>query len=1144
MVVRLKLAFGLSFEDLYSLSGLKRLDHLFQEYVKEREIDLGYQLKIAREKAEDNSELILQLAPYVEDFLADLFAIGKEVAGLQKSHDHLAPVFYVKRQFVQRTAIKKYPLNQALEFDGEELKQKLHPWLTQFDELSFAETVQRWLQDEAEFVEPLDWAARYAAWATLTPSGHQAYPDRVLFRVPKKLDFHQLIALEKDEQGWHLLEEHRRLRDGFGLTDPGLSRLQALDQTHYCIFCQHQGKDSCSKGMKSKGESEDKFQKNTFGTPLTGCPLEEKISEMNETKAKGLSLGALAIITIDNPLVAATGHRICNDCMKACIYQKQEPVNIPGIETQILQDVLNLPWGFEIYSLLTRWNPLNFKRPLPLNPTGYKVLVVGMGPAGFNLSHHLLNDGHMVVGIDGLKIEPLTPELSGADYSGNRHPFKPIYSLDELSEPLNDRLSWGFGGVAEYGITVRWNKNFLKIIRLLLQRRDHFSLHGGVRLGGTITIDQAFAMGFDHIALCMGAGSPTLIPMKNSLAPGVRQASDFLMALQLTGAAKADSLANLQLRLPALVIGGGLTAIDTATETMAYYPQFVEKFYQRYHHLKAMGQESSIQECWTDTERSIAEEFLSHGQAVVQERQAAAHEGRAPNFQKLVQQWGGVTVVYRRDLTQAPSYTLNHEEVEKALEEGIHILDHATPVAVEVDEHGQARGLTVDMAGQQQTLPARTIFVAAGTKPNTNLRYDEAHHIHLDGQSFQALDESWQPVNPQRLAKPDQIHVLMHQRLDGRAMSFFGDLHPSYAGNVVKAMGSAKQGYPVISRVLKHRSPASPSAAQFLSHVAHQLTAVVHQVNRLTPTIVEVVVQAPLASENFQPGQFYRLQDYEALAPQVLGTRLAMEGLALTGASVDREKGLLSTIVLEMGGSSNLCHLLKPGEPIVLMGPTGMPTEIPYNETLLLAGGGLGNAVLFSIGQKARNQGNRVVYFAAYKKIQDRYKVEEIEKAADVIVWCCDEAPGFTVNRPQDKSFVGNIVQAMEAYAKGELGDVTLPLLTVDRIIAIGSDRMMSAVATARYETLKKYLNPQHVAIGSINSPMQCMMKEICAQCLQRHVDPVTGEEKIVYSCANQDQLLDWVDFGSLSDRLKQNAVQEKLTAQWLKLCLGDNLGN
>ena len=82
-----------------------------------------------------------------------------------------------------------------------------------------------------------------------------------------------------------------------------------------------------------------------------------------------------------------------------------------------------------------------------------------------------------------------------------------------------------------------------------------------------------------------------------------------------------------------------------------------------------------------------------------------------------------------------------------------------------------------------------------------------------------------------------------------------------------------------------------------------------------------------------------------------------MEGLALTGAWIDREQGLLSTIVLEMGGSSDLCALLKPGEPVILMGPTGTPTETPAGETVLLVGGGLGNAVLFSIGAALRARG-------------------------------------------------------------------------------------------------------------------------------------------------------------------------------------------
>jgi NAD(P)H-flavin reductase len=312
----------------------------------------------------------------------------------------------------------------------------------------------------------------------------------------------------------------------------------------------------------------------------------------------------------------------------------------------------------------------------------------------------------------------------------------------------------------------------------------------------------------------------------------------------------------------------------------------------------------------------------------------------------------------------------------------------------------------------------------------------------------------------------------------------------------------------------------------------------VHRVERLTPTIVEVVIHAPLAAQRFRPGQFFRLQNFESLAPRVDSTLLAMEGLALTGAWVDREKGLVSTIVLEMGGSSDLCALLEPGEPVILMGPTGAPTETPGGETVVLVGGGLGNAVLFSIGAALRAAGSKVLYFAGYKKRIDRYKVEQIEAAADEVVWCCDEAPGFAAGRPQDKSFHGNIVQAMTAHAEGRLGPASIALRDADRLVVIGSDAMMAAVAGARHGALAPHLKASHLAIGSINSPMQCMMKEICAQCLQPHVDPATGRTSYVFSCFNQDQDLDRVDFPGLRERLGQNSTQEKLTALWIDRCL------
>jgi hypothetical protein len=92
----------------------------------------------------------------------------------------------------------------------------------------------------------------------------------------------------------------------------------------------------------------------------------------------------------------------------------------------------------------------------------------------------------------------------------------------------------------------------------------------------------------------------------------------------------------------------------------------------------------------------------------------------------------------------------------------------------------------------------------------------------------------------------------------------------------------------------------------------------------------------------------------------------------------------------------------------------------------------------------------------------------------------------------------------------------------------------MNAVREARHGALAPLLNPRHLAIGSINSPMQCMMKEVCAQCLQKHKDPVTGKETVVFSCFNQDQDLDRVDFVHLRQRLRANSMQEKLSGVWL----------
>ena len=1184
----LVLGFGLAFEDLHHRDGLLRVDAAWRGFLAEVDAARAARFDAARTSpdaldAKAEAALLIEVGPALDAFVARLFGIEAEFAELRASHAALDPLWRVKWKFVKRQALLSVTPEMLVGFDADAARERLAADLgtpagtAAFDELGFARAVLDWQTDEASNADRLELAKRYAAWAVTTADGQARHAAGVLFRQPGKVDPYELLlhARSTEHDGVRITTirpEHirRRLdhdREPFALTDSGTDLAGALDQTNYCILCHKQGKDSCSKGLRDKPAADGApvYKRSAFGAELAGCPLEERISEFHTLKTDGHAIAALAMIVVDNPMLAATGHRICNDCMKGCIYQKQTPVDIPQAETRTLKDVLELPWGVEIYCLLTRWNPLNLRHPLPRPDSGRKVLVVGAGPAGYTLAHYLLNDGHQVVAVDGLKIEPLPPSLAGVDPDGSRVAFAPVRDIASLREPLDARTSAGFGGVAEYGITVRWDKNFLKLIRLLLERRDRFTLIGGVRFGGTLTVEDAWSLGFDHVALAIGAGKPTTLDIPNGLARGVRTASDFLMALQLTGAAKVDSLANMQLRLPVVVIGGGLTAIDTATESLAYYVVQVEKFRLRHEALVARLGETAVHAGWSADDRELADEFLAHAAALRAEREAARAQGRPARLVELLDAWGGVTIAYRKRLVDAPSYTLNHEEVEKALEEGIRFAECLAPTRVDVDALGAVRAIALARqhrgdegawhAGDEVVMPARTVFVAAGTQPNTVLAREHPTDFTLDGRYFRALDEEGRPVKPEHArAKPSAAHVLMAGEPGGRWMSYFGDVHPSYFGNVVKAMGSAKQGWPVVSRVLAARAPQSDEPADaFAARIGALLQARVVRVERLAPTIVEVVVHAPLAATHFEPGQFYRLQNFESLAECAApaggpATRLAMEGLALTGAWVDRERGLVSTIVLEMGGSSDLCRRLQPGEPVVLMGPTGTPTHIAAGETVVLAGGGLGNAVLFSIGAAFRAAGSRVLYFAGYKKHADRYKLDEIEAAADVVVWCCDESPGFEPRRPQDRAFVGNIVQAMLAWASGtplaapagtvDEGRRPVRLADADRLIAIGSDRMMAAVTRARHGVLAPHLKPGHAAIGSINSPMQCMMKEICAQCLQPQIDPVTGRTRYVFSCFDQDQPLDWVDFAALDQRLRQNAVQEKLTARWIAHCL------
>jgi len=982
----------------------------------------------------------------------------------------------------------------------------------------------------------------------------------VSFSDIHKTDYNHLVKSEQPGSDFPELikvpEKDHRNRFGFRLTDQRMNKREIADEVDYCIYCHERGKDSCSKGYTDRS---GEIKTNPLGIKLEGCPLCEKISEMHFVKKSGHPLASLALIMIDNPNVPGTGHRICNDCMKGCIFQTQEPVNIPQIETNVLTEIFKLPYGYEIYSLLSRWNPLNIKQPYALPYNGKNTMIVGMGPAGYTLAHYLLNDGFGVIGIDGLKIEKIHEKYTGTvnenGYTKFPEPVKDYFT--EICEELDKRVLQGFGGVSEYGITVRWDKNFLTAIYINLARREFFRLYDGVRFGGTLTIDDVWDYGIDHIAIATGAGKPTIIRMKNNLIRGIRKASDFLMTLQLTGASKKNNLANLQVQLPAIVIGGGLTAIDTSTELLAYYPVQVLKAYEKYIAIKENSGEEEFWKKLNEEESEIMKTFIEHGKEIRLLINKAEQDNSIPDTASLTKKWGGVKMVYRKGLEDSPAYRLNHEEIIEALKEGIEIVEHLSPVEAVSNKFCAVKEMVFQFSDKVEdeskrntlmTLKAKSVMVAAGTSPNIIYEKEYPGTFELDADNY--FFKSYKLVTDNRGEKKlievetDETGFFTSYEKDGKYITFYGDNHPVYAGNVVKAMASAKDGYEKVSelfeneiKIIKENRETSEmlknNFQDLVTNLDTDLIATIEKVERLTPNIIEVVVKAPAASRKFKPGQFYRLQNYETGAENLDGSVLTTEGLAMTGAWTDNEKGLISVIILEMGVSSNLCSRFKKGEKVVLMGPTGTPTEINSGETVLLAGGGLGNAVLFSIAKGLKEKGNKVIYFAGYKNSQDVYKMDDVEAGTDQVIWSIDAGEEIIPRREQDLSFKGNIVEAMNAYSEGVLGNKLFDFGSIDRMIVIGSDRMMKAVKDSR-KTIFKDVLKEHVAIGSINSPMQCMMKEICAQCLQRQVDEVTGKESFIFSCFNQDQDLDNVDFDNLHQRLKTNSVLEKLSDFYL----------
>jgi len=1079
----MKLAYDIHFEDLNSSKGNSKIDQLFLQFLLENNPIIYDQLISARTSPGsiskiDYSNLLIQCAPFLDDFLSMLFDIEAENHQLKIKQKEFDIIYECKRKFVIRYALKKYDKAASELFDFEEISKKLKGsvriipkpisnWTNEFKsegaerikirehtrdlqnsfgsfemgngitEKDLALSILSWQSDPEKNAENLDLAARYCAYMVYHNS------NLSLFDVPRKVLENTPLRLHKIEQ----LKQHQPL--GFSYRDNQQTLEKAMMEAKYCIYCHSQDKDYCSKGLPNEPEK-------------SGCPLEQKISEMNKVKDMGFNLAALAIIIIDNPLVAITGHRICNDCMKSCIYQKQDPVNVPIIESNILESVLGFSWGVEIYLLLTKWNPLNIFAPSSKEKTCYNVLVAGLGPAACALSHYLLQEGHNIVAIDGLKITPLDHNL-----------LKPIKNWSEVKVDLAGRMPQGFGGVAEYGITNRWDKNYLTLIRLMLERRENFKLYSGIRLGSNITIDQAFASGFDHVALCLGAGKPKFMRGADFFVKGVKSAADFLMALSQGGAFLPGSNTKLQVRLPALVIGCGLTAIDSAVEIVHYYQAQVENYLSLWEDRLCHPCEGSSQ---LRHPRSVSQ--LRHPRSVSQLRhpreggdpESLAHNEfrdhalllRKANSDteklKVLQDLGLVTICYRGKINDSPAYKRNHEEIEHAMALGIKFMEDMVPEEIIKDESGACHSIRFTNG---HILPAKTILVAIGTNANEFL---------------------------------DLTHPELTSESNG--ISRFGDCDPAYAGSVVKALASAKNGYKAItSKLLQHKPKHNTEFHDLLENLNEQLFATIKKVEILPGEMTKLTIHSHMAAENFLPGQFFRMQNYAK------NIKESLKPLAVSPAIVDKSSGLLTFFIKNVGASTKLCKEFKENEQILLMGPTGRAIEIAENKKTLLIGNGASNFTLLPIAKALREKGSFVTLLASHEKYNDE---ELIRGEVDRLI-CSDDY--LRHSRESGNSWISAIC------ARDDIRD---NLATYDQVIC----NLPCDLAAEIKEKSQKLFGEAEV-IFYLNAPMGCMMKGICGQCISK----VNNPDGYVFACAETNQSSENIDFAAIKARLEENVI-------------------
>ncbi|HHT70359.1 MAG: NADPH-dependent glutamate synthase [bacterium] len=262
-----------------------------------------------------------------------------------------------------------------------------------------------------------------------------------------------------------------------------------------------------------------------------GCPVEVDIPEfLAQIKARDYT-GAIETIKSKNNLPAICG-RVCpqeNQCEKYCtLAKKGESVGIGRLE-RFAAD-LDLASG-------------STHTPELPEPTGFKVAVIGSGPAGLTAAADLARLGHQVT------------------------------IFEALHAP---------GGVLIYGIPE------FRLPKQVVRQEIEYVRHLGVEIrtdfvvGETATIDEIFDRGYDAVFISTGAGLPHFMGIPGENLINIYSANEFLTRINLMKAYLFPQYGTpIKVGDKVAVIGGGNVAMDSARTALRLGAKEVTVVYRR-----------------------------------------------------------------------------------------------------------------------------------------------------------------------------------------------------------------------------------------------------------------------------------------------------------------------------------------------------------------------------------------------------------------------------------------------------------------------------------------------------------------------------------------------------------------------------------